>query len=255
MLPTASPLPDDLDRYFATTVALITTHSSKGDNVMSAEWTFNISYHPMLVAVFVNPHHATHDAILESKEFGVNMACEEQYPLASFAGGFSRREANKLTSGAIRTRPGTAIKARMIEGSLAQMECKLVATFKAGDHTEFVGEVVAAQVHPERKPLVLFHGYWLLGEKIPRGHHLFLTITPEGASRARVDGFYYAEVREGERVALEAFDAEGRKVAQGTATTDRGGYFEWRPEAAGGQVVRVVGATPHVRAEAQAAPA
>lgn len=250
MLPMASPVPDDLDRYFATTVSLVTTRSSKGDNVMAAEWTFNVSYDPLLVAVFVNPHHATHAAILETKEFGVNLACEEQYALASFAGGFSHSEAEKLTSAAIRTRPGRAIRAPMIEGSLAQLECKLVATFKAGDHTEFVGEVVAAQADGEKKPLILYRGYRRLGEKIPRGHTLFLSITAEGGGRARVDGFYYADEREGRHVALEAFDAQGAKVDQGEAVSDRGGFFEWRPRAL--NVARVTGATPDVRSEAVA---
>lgn len=255
MLPTAAPVPDDLDRYFATTVALITTRSSKGDNVMAAEWTFNVSYKPMLVAVFVNPYHATHAAIVESKEFGVNMASREQYVLASFAGGFSAREADKLTSTALRTRPGLAIKAPMIEGALAQLECRLVGTYAVGDHTMFVGEVVAAEVGPEREPLILYRGYRQLGEKIPRGHNLFLTITREGADRARVDGFFYADVREGQRVALEAFDAGGVKVAEGSAVTDRGGFFEWRPDAPLVRVARVAGAAGAAKGEARAASA
>lgn len=245
----ASPVPDDLDRYFATTVSLVTTRSSKGDNVMAAEWTFNVSYDPMIVAVFVNPRHATHAAILEAREFGVSMASEEQLALCSFAGGFSHREADKLTSGALRTRQGDVIGAPLIEGALAQLECKLVQTVAVGDHTAFFGEVLAARVDPSKKPLILYRGYRFLGEKIPRGHHLFATLTPEGVGRMRVDGMYYAEAREGAVVSIEAFNAAGASVAGGSAVTDRGGFFEWRPDAEG--VAKVVASTADVRSEAR----
>jgi flavin reductase (DIM6/NTAB) family NADH-FMN oxidoreductase RutF len=250
MLKMAAPPPEDLDRYFLTTVALITTRSSHGDNVMAAEWTFNLSYEPLLVGVSVNPRHITHAAIEEAKEFGVNMAAQGQFPLTSFAGGFSRREADKLSSGAFTTRPGSAINAPMIEGSLAQLECKLVAAHKVGDHTLFVGQVVAGRGDEAREPIVLYRGYRTLGEKVVRGHNMTLALTPEEGGAARVDGMYYADVREGKEVALEAFDASGEKVAQGRAVTDRGGYFEWRPAPASRPVMRAVASTPEARGEA-----
>jgi len=250
VLPMASPLPDDLDRYFTTTVGLITTRSSQGDNVMAAEWTMNISYDPFRVAVFISPRHATHRAITETKEFGVNLASEGQNALCSFAGGFSLDEARKLTSTAIKTRPGDVIKAPMIEGSLAQMECRLVATFQGGDHTEFVGEVVAARVDPTKRPIVLYRGYHFLGERIPRGEQLFVTLTPVGAGAHRVDGMYYAEPREGKDVELKVFDGAGRELATGKARTDRGGFFEWLVPPAGGAPVRAWGRVGNVESEA-----
>lgn len=238
----------DLDRFFLTTVALITTRSSKGDNVMAAEWTFNVSYDPMLVAVSVSARHATHAAIVESGEFGVNMASQGQFALSSFAGGFSHREAEKLTSSGIKTRPGEAIKAFMIEGSLAQLECKLVKQVDLGNHTLFVGEVVAGRANDALEPIVLYRGYRKLGEKVDRGHNLFLTLTNEPGG-VRVDGFYYADTRAGQEVHLAAFDAAGGKVAEGTATTDRAGYIEWRTGAAA--VVRVTGTAGPASAEAR----
>src|SRR5690349_19731414 len=109
MLAMAPTPPSDLDRFFLTTVALVTTRSSRGDNVMAAEWAFNVSYEPMLVAVSLGHHNVTHDAVAESKEFGVNLASQEQFALASFAGGFSRSEVDKMSSLAVKTRPGEAI--------------------------------------------------------------------------------------------------------------------------------------------------
>jgi flavin reductase (DIM6/NTAB) family NADH-FMN oxidoreductase RutF len=211
---------ETLDRYFLTTVALITTHSSKGDNVMAAEWTFNVSYDPLLIAVVVGPRHATHAAILESGEFGVSMASTEQFALASFAGGFSRDEADKLSSDGFKARPGRAIKARLIEGSLAQMECKLVSQHKVGDHTMFIGEVVAGEGDASKEPLSLYRGYRRLGEEVVRGRHLFVTATREGAG-VRGDGMYYADERAGKEVELKAVEAARRPTAGGSSSGAR----------------------------------
>jgi flavin reductase (DIM6/NTAB) family NADH-FMN oxidoreductase RutF len=252
MLAMAPNPAEDLDRYFLTTVALITTHSSKGDNVMAAEWTFNVSYDPLLIAVVVAPRHATHAAIVESGEFGVSMASTEQFALTSFAGGFSRDEADKLSADAVKTRPGAVIQAKLVEGALAQLECKLVSQHKVGDHTMFIGEVVAGRGDEAKEPLVLYRGYRRLGEKVVRGHNLFVTATREGQG-VRADGFYYADERAGKSVNLRAFDAAGAVVEEGLATTDRGGFFEWRPTAS--SVARVEGKAAGVTATASLATA
>ncbi len=248
----AAALPEDLDRAFTTTVAFITTRSSKGDNVMAAEWTYQVSYTPFLVAVVVDPRHATHAAIVESKEFGVSLASDDQNALSSFTGGFSQREAEKLTSGEVPTRPGEVIGARLVEGSLAQLECKLVATHALGDHTQFVGEVVAARVAQGKGPLILHGGYHRLGEKIPRGTRLFLTLTREGDAHVRVDGFLYADRREGARVALTVEDGEGHALESSVAVSDRGGFFEWHPAAQG--AARAWGEVEGVRSQASLPP-
>jgi len=252
MLKMARELPDDLDRAFTTSVALITTRSSKGDNVMAAEWTYHVSYEPFLVAVMVNPRNATHAAIAESKAFGVNLAAEEQYALSSFTGGFSQREAEKVTSDELKTTQGEALNLPMIEGSLAQLECELVATHAIGDHTQFVGKVVAGRWDSAKAPLLLHQGYHRFGEKIPRGKRLFVTISPEAGARVRVDGFYYADHREGTRVSLEASGPDGALLEKGEAVTDRGGFFEWRPSS--DRVARVVGHAEGVTSSATAVP-
>ena len=47
---------------------------------------------------------------------------------------------------------------------LAHLECSVVRTFEAGDHTVLIGEVRAAE-HREGRPLIYFgSGYRSLGE-------------------------------------------------------------------------------------------
>ena len=87
---------DNVHRYFATTVALITTKGSKyGQNVMAAEWTMQISYEPMLIAVIVHES-PTYWNMEQNRVFGVNIASEEQAELVNIAGGYSGTEIDKL---------------------------------------------------------------------------------------------------------------------------------------------------------------
>ncbi len=111
-----SRTPDEAYRLFTTSVALITTAGRRGPNVMAAEWTFNVSYEPFLISVHIAPDEATHEAIVETGEFGVNLVAEEQRVAMAFAGHFSRLDVDKLSSEAFETYPAKRIRAPMISG-------------------------------------------------------------------------------------------------------------------------------------------
>ena len=82
----------DAQKYFVTGVSMITSTGPLGHNVMAAEWTMQISYDPLLIAVFVHQSAATFKNIKKTKEFGVNVATDEQTSLVNIAGGYSRSE-------------------------------------------------------------------------------------------------------------------------------------------------------------------
>jgi hypothetical protein len=102
-----------------------------------------------------------------------------------------------------------------------------------GDHTIFVGQVVAGRADPERAPVLLHRGYRRLGERIPRGNNLLVAVTrtaPGAGSEGdawRADAFYYADQREGHAVDFELIGPEGDVAANGSGTTDRWGWAEW----------------------------
>jgi flavin reductase (DIM6/NTAB) family NADH-FMN oxidoreductase RutF len=51
----------------------------------------------------------------------------------------------------------------IISDSLGYVECNVVGSVKKGDHTVFVGEVIAAGVHREGEPLLLESTGWNYG--------------------------------------------------------------------------------------------
>ena len=168
----------DAFRAFTTTCALITTDGPRGSNVMAAEWTFNVSYRPFLILVSIDPANLTHDMVLESKEFGVNLVAEDQIAAMGFAGHYSKTDTDKLSSELFQTYPAKRIHAPLIRGAVLNAECRLVDHYPMGDHTAFLGEVLTFSVDPERPPIALHHGSHRIGERITRARGLVMAATP-----------------------------------------------------------------------------
>ena len=163
---------DRRTRQFLTNVGLITTDGPYGHDVMAAEWTHHISYSPSLIAVNVRGDDATAENIKESKEFGVNLAAEDQNVLCSLAGRYTGKQLDKIALfkelGVIFYKANN-IKPLLITGAAMNAECKLVKEEDLGDHLMFVGEVVEIIANENIRPLVYHNGrYWRLDESIPR---------------------------------------------------------------------------------------
>ena len=213
----------DAFRAFTTTCALITVNGPRGPNVMAAEWTFNVSYDPFLIAVHVDKANVTHDEILAAGEFGVNLVSEDQGAQMRFAGHFSKSETDKLSSEIFETYAAKRIKAPMLCGSVLNAECRLVQHFPVGDHTAFIGEVLEFSVDPGKRPLILHHGSHLLGDKIERRPALVLAATPAEAhpgARVTLHAQFASPSRDRVTLALVTPDGEERPLA----TADPAGH-------------------------------
>jgi flavin reductase (DIM6/NTAB) family NADH-FMN oxidoreductase RutF len=158
---------EGVSRYFATGVGLVTSTGRHGSNVMAVEWTMHISYEPMLIAIFIHEGSATYENIMDTKEFGVNISSDEQASLVNIAGGYSRKEIDKLNIGLFDTYDARCIKAPMLKGCVINAECLLVNHYKIGDHVAVIGEVVDAKFDRTKSPLIYHQGmYRKIGRKL-----------------------------------------------------------------------------------------
>jgi flavin reductase (DIM6/NTAB) family NADH-FMN oxidoreductase RutF len=176
---------DNVHRYFATTVGLITTKGSRhGQNVMAAEWTMHIAHEPMLIAIFVHES-PTYWNIEETRAFGVNIASDDQAELVNIAGGYSSTEIDKLAiPHTFKTYRAKHIDVPMITGCALNAECKVIATQKIGDHIMVVGEAVSAKFDEKKFPLIYTRGNYrkLSRSKIPSGRKA-VRVTPAQMSQ------------------------------------------------------------------------
>lgn len=163
---------DRRTRQFLTNVALVTSDGPRGPNIMAAEWTHHVSYAPSLIVVNIRANDATAENINSSKEFGINLASEDQNILCSIAGKYTGKQVDKITvfrDFGVVFYEAKMIKAPMIKGAAMNAECKLVKQEVLGDHIMFVGEVVEISADENIRPLVYHNGkYWKLGDNIAK---------------------------------------------------------------------------------------
>ena len=167
-LPWGSPA----SKQFITNVGLITSDGPHGPNVMAAEWTHHVSYQPGLIMIAIHHKDATAENIDKSKEFGVNLAADDQNWVASLAGGSHGQEVDKiavLKELGVEFYDAKKIKAPMIKGTSLNVECKVVDKFELGDHVGYVGQAVEVSVDENVKPIVYHAGkYSKSGEQIQK---------------------------------------------------------------------------------------
>jgi len=82
----------------------------------------------------------------------------DQVEISEICGTISGRETDKYAKADLKTRRGDKVSVPLIAGCLANLECKVVADYEVGDHTLFVGEIVAAHQGDQSEPLARFDG-------------------------------------------------------------------------------------------------
>lgn len=150
-------------------VVLVTAAYKDRTNVMTAAWTMPISARPKLVGVALHPGRFTHGLIKRSGEFALNIPGRPLAAKVKLCGSVSGETVeDKFQLAGLTPAEAKRIGAPVIEECLGHLECRVVDAIELGDHTLFVGEVVAAQVEEEA-----FDDHWVLEDEEAKPlHHL-----------------------------------------------------------------------------------
>ncbi len=133
-------------------IYIITVRSKDKVNGMTAAWVSQVSFQPLLLMVSIAPARYTHGLIKESGYFAVNTLKKDQEHLAQLFGFKSGRKFNKFENIQYFDAPNGS---PVLNEAMAFFECKLIDTFKAGDHNLFIGDVVEAKLLTiEEEPLI-----------------------------------------------------------------------------------------------------
>jgi len=130
-------------------VALLTTRFRNETNVMPAIWTVSLSRRPPLIGVAVNQARYTHDMVRFAEEFGLSFPGRDLLNHTHYFGAVSGDNVGKLELAKLATFNASKISAPLIDHCLAYVECSLQDALRVGDHTLFVGRVLAVQVEEE----------------------------------------------------------------------------------------------------------
>ncbi|MCW4009476.1 MAG: flavin reductase family protein [Candidatus Bathyarchaeota archaeon] len=117
-------------------------------NVTAIAWAMPTSSKPPLVAISISPQRHSHTLIDESKDFVINIPTLELLQSVYACGSFSGRSFDKFKKAGLTPIPAKKVTAPAIKECIAHIECTVEDQFTTGDHTVFVGKVVAAYASP-----------------------------------------------------------------------------------------------------------
>ncbi|NHW88586.1 MAG: flavin reductase family protein [Archaeoglobales archaeon] len=113
-------------------------------NVMTADWVVPLSFDPPMLGVSIGHKRFTNKLIKECKEFVVAVPTIELLKDVWIAGTTSGAKEDKTSKLRLTFIPSKKVKVPSIKECQANIECKVVNEVETGDHTFFVGEIVAS---------------------------------------------------------------------------------------------------------------
>ncbi|HHC19153.1 MAG TPA: flavin reductase family protein [Euryarchaeota archaeon] len=122
---------------------LIVSGTEEHTNVMTADWVTILSARPFFVGVAISPKRYTWKLIRDHREFVVAVPRDSQVKDVWIAGTKSGKDVKKTEILSLKFIPSKKVKTPSIENAIANLECKLIDMRDYGDHTLFVGEVIA----------------------------------------------------------------------------------------------------------------
>jgi flavin reductase (DIM6/NTAB) family NADH-FMN oxidoreductase RutF len=139
--------------HWASGVAIVTTRTPEGRACgLTANAFTSLALNPLLVLVCIEKDADTHDCVRAAGTFAVNILNAECERLARR---FAAWEIDRKFDGLAFHEEQTG--APVLDDALAWVDCRLHDEYDGGDHTIFVGEVLAGNAR-EGTPLLYYRG-------------------------------------------------------------------------------------------------
>jgi flavin reductase len=145
----------DVMSRFATGVTVLTVGGEHAHGMTANAFT-SVSLDPPLVLACIAHNAVMHDALSNTKRFGVSIMGADQRDAAKYFAD-KRRPLGPEQFDAVDWIEGPNSGAPLLNGSLAWLECELVQLYDGGDHTIFLGQVLSSSRGAGTQAL-LFYG-------------------------------------------------------------------------------------------------
>jgi flavin reductase (DIM6/NTAB) family NADH-FMN oxidoreductase RutF len=147
-----------------TGIYVLTVRAGERQHGMSSSWATQVSGAPVLVMAAVDRQHFTHQMLLDSGAFALNIVGAQSKHLEDYFYSAQSRRPDNLVPFALDTGvTGTPL----LRDAFAALDCRVISTHPAGDHTLFVGEVVDVRLRATDRPLTSQElSYVYLGGKV-----------------------------------------------------------------------------------------
>ncbi len=159
-------------------VVMATCVDKEGNpNIITLGMYMSISHTPPQVCIGVAPQRYSHDLIAETGEFVVNVPPIDIEKEMHYCGTESGRRVDKFKETGLTPIPALKVKPPRIEECFSHIECRVVKSVVCGDHTLFVGEVVATTANRDVMDGDVIDV--LKARPIVQKNHVYYTVTDE----------------------------------------------------------------------------
>ena len=140
-----------LMRRFPTGVAVVTVDVEGQRLGLTVGSLLSLSLEPPLLGVAISRQAALHELLRGAGRFAASLLAEGQESVAAH---FARGVPPIALWTGVGTRAGPETGAPLLDGALGWVECRTSAEHPVGDHTLFVGEVLAVELGRDARPLL-----------------------------------------------------------------------------------------------------
>lgn len=146
-------------RVTPTGLYLISTAYESKRNVQFAFRALGISDDPPLLVIGIQDNNFSREMIQKSGEFVVNVCSENQLHAVNRSRELSGRNVeDKFIALGLETLPAKRVRAPLVAGCHANVECRVVQEVKAGELFLFIGEALAAHADDQIAPVARLAG-------------------------------------------------------------------------------------------------
>ena len=149
-------------------VVLASVGGSK-DNIITLAMCHVFSFKPALLGLGIAPKRFSYGLFRESKDFAINIPDRKMLRAVEICGSKSGRKVDKFEAAGLTREKAEKISSPLIAECPVNIECVKIKEVEAGDHTWFIGEVVAARKDPGYKTdeMLLYWGdYRTIGNQV-----------------------------------------------------------------------------------------
>lgn len=147
-------------------VVMVSSILNEKPNILTLSWCTPLSRDPMLVGIAIGTNNYSHDMILKTREFVINIPHSGMLEKIVNCGKISGKEKDKFKELKLTPKEASYVAAPIIAECIGHIECRVRDIIPVGDHSLFVARVVAASAEEE-----YFDDTWKL-DKISLASHL-----------------------------------------------------------------------------------
>lgn len=161
---------DEAEDAFSGFPVVLGTVGGAKDNIITLAMCHVFSFRPPYIGVGIGPKRFSYGLFKESKDFAVNIPSRKMLKAVEVCGTKSGRKVDKFEAAGLTREKADKISAPLIAECPVNIECVKVKELETGDHTWFVGEIVAARKdegYDKNADMLLYWGdYRVIGEVV-----------------------------------------------------------------------------------------